>query len=402
MTSTTQAPARPPARSAALVLGALVLAALNLRPALASIGPLLASIRRDLGLSSAQAGLLTTIPTLCFGVFALSAARLGVRFGLERTIVAALALTGVATALRIAGQDVLVLFADTVLLGVGIAVAQALLPAVVKQRFPDTAVLVTGAYALSINAGALMAASLSAPVADALGSWPAALALWGLLAPAAVLAWLLVARRPAARAADAEAVATVAAVVAPARLPWRSRTAWRLTLMMAGASVIFIVTLTWLAPRYQDLGWSSGRAGLVLTAFTAMQILGGLIVPPLAYRARDRRAWLGGSLVAVAAGLVGVGLAPLAAPWLWAACVGIGMGGAFPLLLTLFVDFAATPEESSKLTAMGFFVGYLVAAGGPTAAGAIRDLSGSLGVSFVLLGAIGIAMAAATPRLRRR
>lgn len=398
MPAVTRPPSPRPARSAALVVGALVLAALNLRPALASVGPLLASIRHDLGLSSAQAGLLTTIPTVCFGVFALIAARLGVRFGLERTIVAALALAGVATALRVAGHDVVVLFADTVLLGVGIAVAQALLPAVVKQRFPDTAVLVTGAYALSINAGALMAASLSAPAADALGSWPAALALWGLPAPFAVLAWLLVARGQPARAAEPEAVAVV---VVPARLPWRSRTAWRLTVMMAGASVIFIVTLTWLAPRYQDLGWTSGHAGLVLTAFTATQILGGLIVPPLAYRTRDRRAWLGGALVAVAVGLLGVGLAPLAAPWLWAACVGIGMGSAFPLLLTLFVDFAATPQESSKLTAMGFCVGYLVAAGGPTAAGAIRDLTGSLGISFALLGAIGVAMVIATPRLRR-
>jgi CP family cyanate transporter-like MFS transporter len=381
-----------PTRQAALVVVALALAALNLRPALAGIGPLLPSIRADLGLSSAAAGLLTTIPTLCFAGFALGAARLGRRWGLERTIIAAMALTGLATALRGAGRSVAVMFGATLLLGVGIAIAQALLPAVVKQRFPDRAVLVTGLYALAINLGALMAASVSEPIAAALGSWPDALAMSALAAPAAIVAWVLVARGSAS--------ADPAAVVVPPRLPWGSRPAWRLTLAFAGLALIFIVVLTWVAPRYHDLGWSEGRAGLVLTAFTAAQIAGGLVVPALAYRSGELRRSYGASVALLSVGALGIGVAPLTAPWLWAACLGLGMGGAFPLLLTLFVDFAATPQESSRLTAMGFSVGYLLASVGPIAAGALRDVTGSLGSAFTVLAAVGAVMAATTSRLR--
>ena len=143
----------------ALVLAGLVLAALNFRPAFASVSPVLETVRQDLGLSRAAASLLTTIPVLCMGVFAFGAARIGDRVGLERGVLWTIVLIGIATAGRLAGDAALALFATTVLVGIGIAVGQALLPAVVKRYFPDRAALVTGLYTVGFNAGAAVAAS---------------------------------------------------------------------------------------------------------------------------------------------------------------------------------------------------------------------------------------------------
>jgi CP family cyanate transporter-like MFS transporter len=385
------APQAPAAIRGVVVLAALVLAAVNLRPALASVGPLLSTIRHDMALSGAAAGLLTTIPTLCFGIFAPVAPRLAVRFGVERTLVTALVLVGITTALRSAG-GVVVLFAMTLAVGVSIAVTQTLLPTIVKRRFASRAVLATGIYALSVNFGALFAASLSAPISDALGgSWKGSLALWSLMAPLAVISWVIVGRQT--RAHD------TAIRAAPARLPWRSRGAWALTLYMGGLSIIYIVALTWIAPVYHEHGYSSARSGAILSVFAGAQIASGLIVPPLAHRVGDRRWWLAASVGTVGIGVLGVAVAPMAAPWLWAGLAGLGMGGAYPLVLALFVDRAATPEQAGELSAMGFCGGYLIAAIGPAGAGAISDLTGSLVVPFAILAAVAFIMVIVTPRL---
>ncbi|MCW2997270.1 MAG: Cyanate transport protein cynX [Solirubrobacterales bacterium] len=394
-------PAAPPRKASTaaapvggvLVMAALVLAALNLRPALASVGPVLPAIRSDLGLSGAQAGLLTTIPALCFAAFAPAAPRLATRFGLERTLVWCLALTGLATALRATVGGTAALFATTLAAGVAIAVTQTLLPSMVKRRFASRALLATGAYALSINLGALLAASLSAPASDAFGgSWKGALAIWAVFAPAAVVVWIMLGRSAPARAVP------VAGEV-PGGLPWRSAKAWALTLYMGGLSIIYIVTLTWLAPLYHDHGYSSGRAGAVLSVFAGAQIVSGLTIPPLAHRHSSHGFWLSTSIAAVGLGVLAVATVPLTAPWLWAAIAGLGMGGAFPLVLTLFVDHATSAEHAGQLTAMAFCGGYLVAAAGPTGAGAISDLTGSLTVPFVILAAVALAMVIVTPRL---
>lgn len=169
----------------------LFLVASNLRPALTSVSAALGTIQQDLGLSGAVSGLLTTIPVLCMSVFALSAAWITERIRPERGALWSVVLIGVATACRLAGEELVVLFAATFLVGVGIAVAQSQLPTIVKGHFPQRVVLVTGLYALGINAGAALAAEATALLKGLLeGFWPGALAFWSLLAVIAVVFWL--------------------------------------------------------------------------------------------------------------------------------------------------------------------------------------------------------------------
>lgn len=374
----------------ALLLAGLVLVALNLRPAFASVSPVLETIRQDLGLSRAATGLLITIPVLCMGVFAFASARIGGRIGLERGVLWSVILIGTATAGRLAGDFAPALYATTLLIGIGVAVGQALLPAVVKRYFPDRAALVTGLYTVGFNAGAAIAAGATVALQNLFGgSWPTALAFWALLAVPATAVWL-----PLAGSGDAKEAA-------PARrsLPWNSPRAWFLALFFAATSCLFWSVLTWLAPLYQDEGLSVARSGFLLTLFTVVQILGAFALPALADRSRDRRPALALALVTTGVGLTAVVLFPLASPWTFTTLLGFGIGGLFPLALTLPLDYSPDPDAASRLTAMTLGVGYLLAALGPLAMGALRDATGSYATPVAVLVALTAAMLVSIPTL---
>jgi CP family cyanate transporter-like MFS transporter len=163
--------------------------------------------------------------------------------------------------------------------------------------------------------------------------------------------------------------------------------------------------LTWLAPLYAGRGLDERQAATLLTVFALVQMPAALLIPALADRREDRRPWLALTIAFNILGLAGVGFIPLAtpwAPWAWAVALGIGTGGLFPLALTLPIDSSADQEETARLTAMTFFVGYLLAALGPFAIGGLRDVTGSYLVPFVALAALSAGMLAASFRFRPR
>jgi MFS transporter, CP family, cyanate transporter len=422
---------RPPGRrrpgGGALVL-ALVLVALNLRPAIASVPPVLPDIQRDLGLSGTGAGVLTALPVLCLGLFAPAAAWLAGRFGVDRVVAWALVVLGAGTLARALGGAA-ALFAATFLAGIGLAVGGALLPGIVKAHFPaDRAATVTGLYTTGLAGGALLAAALTVPLRNLFGgSWAPALAVWALPAAAALLVWRQVAA-PGAPAAAPESPGRAggsgprdaggggwrgagvggspgpAAEPVPAAgggLPWRSGLAWRVTLYTGLQSLLFYAALTWLSPLYRARGWSAERAGLLLAMFSLTQLVATLGLPALADRTGERRPWIALAAGACTAGLLVVAVAPMAAPWLAAAVIGFGAGGQFAMALTLLVDTAADPAASRRLSGMAFLVGYLLAAAGPAAVGVLYDATGGFTAAFLALTAIGVVTLALGVSVRR-
>jgi MFS transporter, CP family, cyanate transporter len=364
------------------LLVVVVAVAVNLRPAIAAVPPLLKAIKSDLGLSATGAGLLTALPVVCMGVFAPVGAALARRVGREAAVSCALALVAAGTLLRWLAPSVVTLYGGTLVAGVGIAMGGALLPGVVKAWFPARAGAVTGLYTAGLVAGAMMASAATVPLSDALGGdWPAGVAAWGLLAVAALVAWVPATRRQRA---------TAPPVPERARLPWGSGVAWRITLYMGSQSLLYYAALTWLSPLYLDAGWSARRAGLLLGLFSLTQVFSALAVPALADRTGDHRPWVALCVGVATAMLAAFGLAPEAAPWLWAALLGLGVGGMFALALTMLVKLAATPASSARLSGMALLVGYLLAATGPVLAGAVYDAVGSYRAPFLLLAAIGV------------
>ena len=382
--------------SAPFLVG-LFLVALNLRPAIASVSPVLEAIRQDLGLGRAFLGLLTTIPVLCMSIFALVAPKISRRIGAERAVLWSVVLIGVAVAGRLAAGQPGVLFITTLVAGVGIAVAQSLLPAIVKGRFPDRAALVTGLYTVGMTSGLALAALATVPIERTLGGfWPGALAAWSLLAAVAVVFWLPLASR-------ARSVTRPEGAHERTRLPWRSGHAWGVALFFGAESCLFFSSLTWIAPLYVDQGLDEGRAGLLLAVLALVRVPSAFLFPALADRSGDRRPWLALTLILATFGFCAAGLVPLVtpwAPWAWVVVLGLGIGGLFPLALTLPLDYSANADEAGRLTAMTFFVGYVVAAVGPVAVGALRDATGGYAVPFVALATLSVGMLVASFQFR--
>jgi MFS transporter, CP family, cyanate transporter len=400
----------------------LVLVATNLRPAIASVPPFADQISADLHLSAAQMGLLTTLPVVCMGLFAPVGALASRRVGMERTVLGAMALLGAGTLLRGFGGTA-GLYAGTITAGTGIAVAGALLPSLVRGRFPGRAGPVTGLYTAGLIGGAMVAAAATVPVANALGArWPAALQLWTVPALVALLGWLPMtgahtvptatvptatvptatvptagaashAGTPHASAPHASApyAGTPHASAPHASAPWRSTGAWLATLFMGGQSLLYYASLAWLAPRYTSLGADPTRAGLLLGMFSFTQLFSALGLPLLAHRFGRIEVWIGASLATTTGSLLAIAVAPSAAPWLWAALLGLGMGGQFALALTVLAGLGATPAETAAASGMAFFVGYLLASAGPVLAGAVYDLTGELRTPFLMLAGLGLA-----------
>ncbi|UPM44986.1 MFS transporter [Halocatena salina] len=369
----------------ALVLVGILLVALNLRPAIASISPVLEQMRSDLNLDYASISLLTTIPTFCMGLFAFVTPLLARHLGRERTVFWAVVLIGVSTVARLWSTHITVLFTTTTVVGIGIAIAQTLLPELVSEHFVDRAGYVTGLYTTSLIIGGGIATSLTAPLMNALGTWPIALAAWSILAVVAALVWI-----PAMRLTRSST--DTGTTIPSSRLPWRHPWVWALALFFVGQTILFYSMLTWLAPLYVGLGWNSEHAGFLLTVAMGGQLVGSLCVTGLIDRFPDRRPVLAVVLTASAVGLAAIVFVPLVAPWFWAVLLGFGTAGSFTLGLTLPVDYAPTPDTAGLLSSVVLGVGYLIGAFGPFVIGWMRDLTGGYQVPFSGLAVLNIIM----------
>lgn len=173
-------------------------------------------------------------------------------------------------------------------------------------------------------------------------------------------------------------------------MPWRSRAAWLGTLYMGLQSLLFYAALAWLAATYTGLGMTARSAGLLLGVFSATQIVTALAVPALAQRTGVAWPWVAVSTGLTTVGLLLVALAPMAAPWVWASVLGLGMGGNLSLALTVITHIAPTPQSASAYAGMAFLGGYLLAAAGPVAAGALRDATGGFTAVYLALAGLGV------------
>lgn len=364
-----------PRRSLPLLLIGLVLVALNLRLALTSVGPLIDDLRADLELSGAAVGLLTTAPLLAWGLVAPVAPRLADRFGTEHVVLGCLVAIAAGIALRLA-PPLAFLFGGTLLAGCGIAVANVLLPGIVKRRFADRAAFMTGVYSVALTAGAAVAAGLTVPIEHWVDDWRLALGFWALPAVLAAFVWLPQTRRRE-RAAPAGSGATVAPPPLQRVRLWRDRRAWEVSVAMGLQSLVFYVTVAWLPELLRAAGGAGeGAAGAYYSLAMVMGIPVGLAMSVAAGRLRDQRPLAASAITVTVVGWVGLLTAPGFSPLLWALLLGIGEGGCFTLMMTLFVLRAPDARHAAELAGMAQAVGYTLAALGPLAIGALHDVSG--------------------------
>jgi CP family cyanate transporter-like MFS transporter len=320
------------------------------------------------------------------GVFAPAAAPLAGRAGLRNVIIAsvgAVALFGLARAAAPGAPLVLLL---TLPVGVGMAIAGALLPVAVKERFPDRPAFANGVCTSGLNGGAAVASLVAVPAADAFGGWRGALTLFSLAAVVQCVGWMALSRG-----------AWMDRTEESARLPVRRPVVWMIVTVFALQSVVYYGLTTWVAAAFQEHGWSAGSAGALVAVFGFSTVPGGLLIPWLADRLGSRRRWLVGLTSTVVLATFGFAAVPDAG-FLWAAIAGGAIGAVFPLCLAMCLDVAHEPVAAGAAAALMLLGGYLVAGLAPFGLGAVRDLTGSFSASlWALFGTALLLVAACLP-----
>ncbi|MEU5026767.1 CynX/NimT family MFS transporter [Streptomyces milbemycinicus] len=395
-------PAAPRWRRRLVVLG-LVLAAVNLRPTVTSLGPLLEEARADLGMSGTVAGLLTSMPAACFALFGIAAPRLARRWGPGAVVcVGLVAITVGLTARPLMGGTAGFLAASALAFA-GIAVGNVLMPVIVKRWFPDRVGPMTGAYSMALSLGSAVAAAVTVPMTDALGGgWRAGLGAWAVLAGVAVLPWLVLARdrtgRAAATAPDPapapdSAAAPASAVPARTRIT-KSPTAWALAVFFGLQATGAYITMGWMSQVFRDAGVSASTSGLLLAVTMVMGVPLAFVLPSVAARLRTQ-----GPLVAIlgAFGLsayIGLWLAPAGGAWVWAVLLGIS-NCSFPLALTMIGMRARTAAGVVRLSAFAQSTGYLLSIPGPLLVGALYQHTGGWDLPIALMAGLMLPQIAA-------
>jgi CP family cyanate transporter-like MFS transporter len=379
-----------PRLSPGLLAAGVVLVAINLRPAAASIGPVLNRIQADTGLSSGWAGALTTLPVLCFGLLAPLSPVLARRLGVHTSIAAALIVLVAGMLVRLV-PGVGFLFVGTAIAGAAIATGNVLLPVVVRRDFPHRTGTTMALYTTSLIGFAALAAGATVPIADALGGgWRPGLAIWAVPAGIAAVAWApaLLRRDPAPPApalAAGPPPAHRADAAHTARTLLRNPLAWEVTLFFALQSGGFYATLAWLPSIFRSHGASEAHAGLLLSLSMIVGLATALTIPGLASRHRDHRSLVVASCALTAAGLLGILLAPMSASYLWVVLLGLGQNATFPLALMMIVMRGGTVASTEGLSTLAQSVGYVLAALAPVAVGAIHGLAQSWTPALILL-----------------
>lgn len=363
----------------------VVLVGLTLRAPLLAISPLLETISADTGISAATAGLLTTIPIICFGGVSLASPALARRFGMERTLVGVLAVLLAGIVIRIA-PSLVPLFGGTIVLGAAIAIGNVLIPGFIKREAPGHLGPMIALYSAAISGSGALGAGLTIPIMTAFGlswrralAWPAAMVI---IALAVMVPWLLQERN----ARHVRVIHHVRTGV------WRDALAWFVTLYMGMQSFIFFATSGWLPTYLIAQGMSEAHAGAMLSASPLAGVAGSFIAPLLIRRRRDQRWLIWVSSIMCAVGLAGFILWPLTLTLLWVGIFGFGSGMTLSLALAFIGLRSPDSHVAADLSGMAQSVGYSVAALGPITVGVLFDVVGdwTIPMSFILVSTVAL------------
>ncbi|WP_436875868.1 CynX/NimT family MFS transporter [Siccibacter turicensis] len=361
-------------RQTLLLLAGLLMIATTLRVTFTGAAPLLDMIRADLGLTTAQTGVLTTLPLLAFALISPLAPGLARRLGMERALFLALGLICFGIALRSLTSSVQ-LFTGTAIIGGGIALGNVLLPGLIKRDFPGQVAKLTGAYSLTMGVAAAVGSALVVPVAESGLRWQGALLSLMIFPLLALLVWMPQWKRPAAAALSGAGALHNRGI-------WRSALAWQVTLFLGLNSLIYYVVIGWLPSILISHGYSESAAGSLHGLLQLATAAPGIAVPLILHRLRDQRAIA--IIVALCCAVSALGLWEYPAfASLWVVLFGFGSGATMILGLTFIGLRAGSAHQAAALSGMAQSVGYLLAAFGPPLMGKLHDLTGAWTLSLI-------------------
>ncbi|GAA4517334.1 MFS transporter [Brevibacterium yomogidense] len=425
---------------------AVFVAAINLRAGIASLGSVLDDVLTDLDAGGPLAGVVTAMPGLFFAIMGLAAVPLASKLGLSKMLTGGMVLTLIGLAVRPWVGDIWIFIALTAFVVAGIALANVLLPAWIKNHGGRHIVALMTIYTSVLGlSGAL--GPLSALLFSGDDAWRWALFIWAFLAAAQVVVWVFVAARTgydfpsagrarvvpagasdtppagdsrgtsaehtasdadeathpdaeAATQADTDAAAQSDPTGARGSL-WRAPTALFLMLFFGLQSMNAYIQMGWLPQIYVDSGVSASVGSVALAMVGGLNVVGGLVMPVIIDRVRRLELFpvLFSGLTAL--GYLGLYLATDTVPLLWALLLGLG-GFCFPTALALIPARSRNPLVTARVSGFVQPFGYIVAAVGPFLVGVVYGETGEWSGILLVLVAVTVVMALFGYRASRR
>jgi len=357
-----------------MLVATVALVGANLRPFITSIGPLAVSVQNDTGLSLQGLSLLTLVPMLLMGVMAFIAPTLQRAIGTRRLVVAALLVIAGGCALRMATASGWGMIMTAALIGLGVAIVQAIFPGIIKREFPRHVGPMMGLYSAMLMIGGALGALVSPIVSALTGSWAIGLACFAL--PAMVAVALAFVFLPADIHGGQHVQPTTRAFLA------RPRT-WLLMLCFGLVNGGYSSIVAWFAPAYQEYGWNAAASGGLLAVLAVSQAVSALTLPVLARKGLDRRPWIWLTLAMQGAGFAGLAFAPGLAPLSWAVALGAGLGGCFALVMIVVLEHLPDPTQAGTLSALMQGGGFLIASVPAWLVAALHDFTGSYRAGWI-------------------
>ena len=354
-----------------LIILAIFLVSINLRPSVTSVGPLLNTIQSNLGISSTMMSLLTSVPVFCMGLFAPLAVPFNKALGYKWSVNLLLIGIGISTGARLFFTSFNALIATSFITGLCIAIISPMINAYIKETFAQNMGPIIGVYSFATGFGAMLSAGLTGVFYEKFHeSWPVALSIWGVLAAIAIVIWSIV---------IPEKQPTVAKVQVKdgARNPWKMKTMWMILLYFGIQTSLFFSLTTWLSPIAMEGGMKLVVAGSVLTVMSIVQMIGNIVIPSLLNKLANVSVWL---KVLTIIGAVGAALLFVDANWaIWAAAVvlGIALSGLFPIGLLLPLQESQNDAEANSFSSMVLSGGFMMSAIVPFFMGIVYDSVGS-------------------------
>lgn len=374
------------ARLPALLLGAtIVMVAYNLRVAAVAIGPVLPQLSTELGMSTEFAGLLTSLPTLCFALFGFLGPELASRLGLHRTIWLALAVNALGQVARILTSQTSGFLIGTILALAGIGVINVLMPSLAKTHFPYRVGLMTAIYSTTQAVSVMLAGLLTAPLAISMGGWRGPFWVWAGAAMVGLVPLTFTALRYGGSFVRRRAAIGLADVA-------RTRLGWLMAVFFGTQSALAYAQFGWLPSIYQEAGFSPTQAGGMATVLYALVIPVTFAAPVLIQRWGHPILLIVGTAVFAALGFLGLAWDPTLLPWLWPVLMALG-GGTFAMILVLFNMHTRTPDGTTALSSFSQSSGYVLAAFGPLLMGVLKGATGGWVAPLLFQVALTIPMA---------
>lgn len=362
-----------------LLILVIILISLNLRPSITAVGPLVNEIRIDTELSNSLIGLLTTLPVLAFGIFSVLTPLFTRKMGTEGTMAFALLILSIGIFIRVIPLHI-ALFGGTLILGIGIALGNVLLPGIVKKQFPNRAGLVTGIYSSVLGVGATVASGISVPLSEGAGlGWRWTLASWGFLSILALLAWLpqLKMNMP---------VIMKKSFRASIRDLGTSKLAWHLAVFVGLQSLTFYTLTAWLPEVLIDRGMTPTHAGWMLSIMHGVGVVGTFLIPAMASNKSNQQTPIFWIVVFELISLLGLLFqSSIIYVAIWSAILGFCLGGSFGLALLFILLRSPDSDSANELSGMSQSIGYTLAATGPVLFGALFDFTNNWTTSMVFL-----------------